>query len=152
MNLELEVSTCVYTARCLTVAATHCSLKWIRSQNFRIFSRSITTCKRYQTCVFFGKALVVFGQKSPESGHFYIPDFFRETRTLNPTLREFRMLDQKLRNGVWDSGITDFYPDVVHLWCVVVVHYDCVHTNLVEVPNAQHKADTKTQHVLANTP
>ena len=46
----------------------------------------------------------------------YIPDFFREFRTLNPALREFRTLDPEVRNGVWDSGIPDFFPDLVHLW------------------------------------
>ena len=59
---------------------------------------------------------VVWTKKSGDPDFFmYIPDVFREFRTLNPTLREFRMLEPEVRKEVWDSGIPDFFPDLVHL-------------------------------------
>ena len=61
----------------------------------------------------------------------FIPDFFREGRGahsvfqiskkyFNSSELEFRMLEPEVRNGVWDSGIPDFFPDFVNL-CIVIV-------------------------------
>ena len=69
-----------------------------------------------QEICLFDKNKTFLDKKSGNPEFFiYIPDFFREIRTLRPTFPESRMLEPEVRNGVWDSGIPDFLPDLVHL-------------------------------------
>ena len=51
----------------------------------------------------------------------YFSGLSRGFRTLSPALQGFRRLEPEVWNGVWDSGIPDFFPDLVHLCKVFVL-------------------------------